>query len=82
LYNWRFLANFAAIKKLFSENLSTRFILVLDATFLPNLTFLGLLSPDISFGEKKQSPRRPIDFAIRELQCSALRVNSEHYTRL
>jgi len=44
-------ANFATIKN-FSRNLSTHIILVLDATFVPNLTFLGLLSPEISFGEK------------------------------
>jgi len=30
-------------------------ILVLDATFVPNLTFLGLLSPEILFGEKTVS---------------------------
>jgi len=27
-------------------------ICIIDATFVPNLAFLGLLSPDISFGEK------------------------------
>jgi len=52
---WRFFANIAAITKTFL-NLSAR--IILDATFLPNLMFLGLLSPEISFGE---------------LQCSALR---------
>jgi len=40
---------------------------VLDATFVPNLTFLGLLSPEISFGEK-QSATHPAYFAIREPQ--------------
>jgi len=37
--------------KTFSR-ISARIILVLDATFVPNLTFLGLLSPEILFGEK------------------------------
>jgi len=47
---WRFLANFATIKKL-SKNIKVLIIRVLDATFVPNLTFLGLLSPEISFLE-------------------------------
>jgi len=29
-----------------------RIIFILDATFVPNLTFLGLLNSEISFGEK------------------------------
>jgi len=35
-------------------------ILVLDATFTPNLTFSGFLSPEISLGEKPitHSPTR------------------------
>jgi len=59
-------------------------ILVLDATFVLNLTFLSLLSPEISFREKTDavryvmlmpthSLRHPAYFAIREAQCSALR---------
>jgi len=35
-----------------AKNLSEHIILILDATFVPNLTFLGPLSPEISFGEK------------------------------
>jgi len=60
-----------AIKKLFSSNLSACLILVLDNTFVPNLTFLDHLSPDISFAEKTvtQSPTHPAYFAIRETQC-------------
>jgi len=38
---------FGTIKKVF-QILSARIILVLDAAFVPNLTFLGLLSPEIS----------------------------------
>jgi len=38
--------------KTFSKNLNVRIILVLDVTFVPNLTFLGFLSPEILFGEK------------------------------
>jgi len=53
--------------KLFSGNLSARIIPKLDATFVPNLTFLGLLSPEISFGEKNSHPdTHPAYFGIRE----------------
>jgi len=38
--------------KTFSETSSVHIILILDATFVPNLTFSGLLSPEISLGEK------------------------------
>jgi len=69
----RFFANFATVKKL-SRNLSARIILVLEAAFLLNLTFLGLLSPEISFGEKKTVTHNPDShpayFAIREPRCS------------
>jgi len=58
-----FFADFAAIKKAFSKNLNACTILILDATFVTTLTFLGLLSPGILFGEK-QSPRHPAYFAI------------------
>jgi len=39
--------------KTFSRNLS---VCITDATFVPNLTFLGLLSPEKYRLEKKQSP--------------------------
>jgi len=51
---WHFLQN-ATIKKLFfqkSKCAQLHIILVLDAIFVLNLTFLGLFIPDISFGEK------------------------------
>jgi len=35
-----------------SKNLSARITLVLDATFVPNFTFFGLLSHEISIGKK------------------------------
>jgi len=38
--------------KSFFKNLSACIILILDATLVPNLMFLGLLSPEISLGEK------------------------------
>jgi len=38
--------------KNFSKNIRVNIILVLDAAFVPNLTFLGLLRPEILFGEK------------------------------
>jgi len=49
---WRFLAyfgafaNFATIKN-FSQNLSEGIVFVLDITVVPNLTFVGFLSPGI-----------------------------------
>jgi len=49
----RFLLIFSQLKT-FSKNLSAHIIIVLDATFMLNLTFLGLLSLGISFGEKNQ----------------------------
>jgi len=74
----RFLKILPQLKRLFFKNLSAR-IIVQDAIFLPNLTFLGLVNPEISFGEK-QSPtvtptHHPAYFAIREPQCSALTVS-------
>jgi len=45
-----FLAGFL---QTFSRNLSARIIFVLHTTFVPTLTLLGLLNPEISFGEKK-----------------------------
>jgi len=41
--------------KFFSQEIlvcTVHIILILDATFVPNLTFLGFLSPEILFGEK------------------------------
>jgi len=43
----------------------------INAAFVPNLTFLGLLSLETSFGDKKTSSHldtQPADFAIREPQ--------------
>jgi len=48
---WPVFANFATIKKTSSKNLSVHIILILDATFVPNLTFIGVLSPEISLGK-------------------------------
>jgi len=59
-------ANFATVKKL-SKNLSACSVFVLDAAFMQNLTFLSLLSSEISFGEKNSHPpRHPAYFAIHE----------------
>jgi len=63
--------------KTFSKNFWCAIILVRDTTFMPTLTFLGLLSPEIglSFGEKNSHPHRhsstqtyrhPFYFTIRE----------------
>jgi len=72
-------AHFATIKKL-SKNLSACIILVLYATFVQNLTFLGLLSPEISFGERTVThPPRESLFRHPETQdgeSGAIRNNS------
>jgi len=44
--------------------------LILDAIIVPNLTFLGLFSPEISFGEKQSLTQTP---TYHKPQCSALR---------
>jgi len=65
-----FFANFATVKR----TLSVRKVPILDAAFMPNLTFLGLLSREMSFGEKPvtHSDSHPASFRRRELQFSAL----------
>jgi len=40
------------LPELKNSGLGVHIIPVLDATFVPNLTFLGLLSPEISLAEK------------------------------
>jgi len=62
-----FFANFATVKNFFSKTVTARMILVLGATFVPNLTFLSLLSPEILFGEKEvaQSPTQKPSFRHR-----------------
>jgi len=40
----------------FCENLSMCIILILDAIFVPNLIFLGLLSPEMFFGKNSYQP--------------------------
>jgi len=52
-------ANFAAIN-FFSKNLNVCIILVPDTTFVPNVMFLGLLSPEILF-----APTHAAYFALR-----------------
>jgi len=51
---WRFW-QFLPQLKTFSKNLNEPIILVLDVAFVPNLTFLSLLSSEISFGGKTQT---------------------------
>jgi len=57
--------------------LSVHVILVLDVTFVPNLTFLGLLSPEILFGEKP-SPTQASSL-FRHPQCYAV-VGTEPFS--
>jgi len=88
-----FLLTLPQLKK-FCRNLSAPIIPVLRATFVPNFTFLGLFSPEISFGEKKsptQTPRQtlshPAYFAIREVSAlneefsksTTFPYNTSHY---
>jgi len=42
-----------------AKNLSVHIILMLDTTYVSNLTFLGFISLEASFGEEKQSPSHP-----------------------
>jgi len=74
-YFWHFLQILPQLKTFFPKNLSARIKLVLDATFLPSLTFLGIFISEISRVEKPvtHSPRHPTYFAIREPQCCALK---------
>jgi len=60
-YFWQFLAYFLRFLpqlKNFFRKLSVCIILVLDATFVPNSTFVGLLRPEIPFGEQNSHPPR------------------------
>jgi len=67
---WPILAGFLQILpqiKNFFQKSKCAHILILDANFVPKLTFLGLLSPEISFGEKNSHPpRHPAYFASCE----------------
>jgi len=55
------LQKIATTKQTFPKNLIVHIILILDASIVPNLMFLGLLSPGISFGEQSptQTDTRP-----------------------
>jgi len=57
-----FFSNFATIKS-FSKNLSALIIPILGATFVPNLTLLGLLSPGDIVWKKTHPPRHAAYFA-------------------
>jgi len=52
----QFFCQFFLQLKSFSKTLSAHIILVLDATFVPNLMFLGLLNSETSFAEKQLLP--------------------------
>jgi len=54
---------------------SARSILLLDATIVPNLTSLGLISTEIPFGEKKQSPTHP----PTQLISRSVNLSAPHY---
>jgi len=60
-----FIVNFATNKNFFQKSKCAH------QSFVPNMTFLGLLSRRISLGEKKQSPAQTAYFAIREPQRAA-----------
>jgi len=67
--------------KTFSKNLSASIFLLLDATFMSNVMFLGLLSPEILLGEKPvtHTATHPAYFAIHEPECCALRNNWQRF---
>jgi len=61
--------------KCYSRNLNGCIMFPLYATFVPNLTSLGLLSPETSFAEKKQSTTQTASQTpslFCEHQCAAL----------
>jgi len=64
-----FSALFATNKTLFPKKLSSRIVLVVDAIFTPNLTILGLFSPEIAWRKTSHPPRHQHYFAISEPQC-------------
>jgi len=64
LFRWKFLQILPQL--IFFKNLSVRIILILDATFVPNLKFIGILSPEISSREKIVT--HPPYFTTREFR--------------
>jgi len=64
-----FFANYATTKKTFSRNLSAQDIL--DTTYVSNLMFLGLHSPEISFGEKNPVSQTPTHLILLSMDFSA-----------
>jgi len=67
-----FFANSRAIEKLLFKSLSARIILVL----VPNLMFLSLLSCEISFGKKKQSPTQTLTYADTQLISPSMNLRA------
>jgi len=57
---------FPQLKNFFQKNLSVHIILVLDATLVLNLTFLGFFGPEISFEEKSHSPTQLISPSVNQ----------------
>jgi len=77
-----FFASFAAIKKIFQKIIlqKCKCALVLDATFVPNLALLGLLSPEVSFGEQAvtHTTRHPAYIAISEALKNIVKVCTKY----
>jgi len=82
LFDLLFLCFFLQIlpqQKTFSKILSMCIIRILDATFVPNLTFLGLLSPEILFGEKTVTqPPTETPRSFRHLCTSVIHTEELH----
>jgi len=86
LENWRFCLFLAFLQilpqlKTFPKNQNACIILILDATFVPNLTFLGLLNPEISFREKTVTPtdtKTPSLFCHHVPQCYRIHNITRH----
>jgi len=73
-YFWCFFLQILPYFKNFLQKSSQHIILVLGIVNVPNLTFLGLLRPQISFWEiTVTQTSNPAYFTIREPQCSALK---------
>jgi len=72
-YFLAFFCKFCQNYTTFPRNRSAHIILVLDATFLPNFTFLGLLSPEIPFGEKA------VTHTDTQLTTPSANLSAEHW---
>jgi len=76
-YFWHFFANFDTIRKTFTK--SAHIILIPDDTFVPNMTFLSLLGPEILFGEKTHPTRHTHTPSLFRHPCTKDQIS--HFVR-